>query len=302
MTSSIRPRARLAATFFAPHSHFPAARAQNAAPRDTSIDAQLFQPAIGPQNFLTVEGAQVPDHKRLSFGLALNYQQRPYSAFTQGIAREHHIIDNQFTGELDAAIGLFTRYQVGIGLPFTPYLDGDEVDAMGLPAHLHCGKAASATSASRARRTSHLGPDDQYDVAISAGLTLPTGHTAGLDWLGDRTVTGRIRGDRHRRLGPVTGRQPGHPDPRHLAQLRDRDGAPAALRVAANYAVNAKTGVILEAFGRSGLSQFISFYSDVNPFEIDLAGRRSLNGMWSLTGGIGAGWGTASARRTSAAS
>jgi hypothetical protein len=51
--------------------------AQNRAPQDTSIDPQLFQPAIGPQNFLTVEGAQVPDHKRLSFGLTLNYQQRP---------------------------------------------------------------------------------------------------------------------------------------------------------------------------------------------------------------------------------
>jgi len=87
MISPTRPRVRLAATFFpllttlllAPA----AARAQNVAPRDTSIDPQLFQPAIGPQNFLTVEGAQVPDHKRLSFGLELNYQQRPYSVKTK---------------------------------------------------------------------------------------------------------------------------------------------------------------------------------------------------------------------------
>ena len=35
--------------------------------------------------------------------------------------------------ELTAAIGLFDRFQVGIALPFTLYLSGDEVDAMGLP-------------------------------------------------------------------------------------------------------------------------------------------------------------------------
>ena len=50
----------------------------------------------------------------------LNYQQRPYTAFVQGSTPGTvYIIDNQLTAELDAAIGLFGRYQVGIGLPFT---------------------------------------------------------------------------------------------------------------------------------------------------------------------------------------
>ena len=44
-------------------------------------------------------------------------------------------------------------------------------------------------------------------------------------------------------------------------------------------------------FGRSGLNQFASFYNDVNPFEIDLAGRRSISGMWSVTAGAGRGLG-----------
>ncbi len=145
MTRPTRSHARLAAAIF-PYLALvllaPArtARAQTSvAPQDTSIDPQLFQPAIGPQNFLTVEGADVPEHKRLSFGLTLNYQQRPYTIFTQtpNGSGETHIIDNQLTSELDAAIGLFGRYQVGIGIPFTLYLDGDEVNAMGMPANLH---------------------------------------------------------------------------------------------------------------------------------------------------------------------
>ena len=99
MTRPTRSHARLAAAIF-PYLALvllaPArtARAQTSvAPQDTSIDPQLFQPAIGPQNFLTVEGADVPDHKRLSFGLTLNYQQRPYTIFTQtpnGVGRDAH--------------------------------------------------------------------------------------------------------------------------------------------------------------------------------------------------------------------
>src|SRR5215469_5341915 len=71
----------------------PAHAQSSAPPQDRSIDPQLFQPAIGPYNFLTVEGADVPEHKRLSFGLELNYQQRPYTVFTSGscVPTETHL-------------------------------------------------------------------------------------------------------------------------------------------------------------------------------------------------------------------
>src|SRR5262245_45335574 len=111
----------------------PAARAQTA-PQDRTIDAQLFQPAIGSRNFLTIEGAEVPDHKRLSLGFAFNYQRRPYIVYTQGSApASANVVDSQLTGELTLAMGLFDRFQFGVGVPFTPYLTGDETDTMGVP-------------------------------------------------------------------------------------------------------------------------------------------------------------------------
>ena len=98
------------------------AHAQNLPPRDTSIDPMLFQPAIGPNNFLTLDGTDVLEHKRLSFGLEFNYQHGAYSIFTEGAnPSSTQVVRNQLTGELDAAIGLFGRYQIGIGLPFTPF-------------------------------------------------------------------------------------------------------------------------------------------------------------------------------------
>ena len=253
------------------------ARAQTSvAPQDTSIDTQLFQPAIGPQNFLTVEGADVPEHKRLSFGLTLNYQQRPYTIFTQtpNGSGETHVVANQLTSELDAAIGLFGRFQVGIGIPFTLYLDGDEVNAMGMPANLHLvetgigdirlqGKAHLAT----------LGGEDQYDLGLSAGLTLPTGYTQGRAYLGDKTVTRRIVAIGTIDFGPV--RAGGNLGIliRETSNSFATDLGPQLLYgAAADYSIDKKTNLILEIAGRSGLNQFASFYNDVNPFEVDVAG------------------------------
>jgi OmpA-OmpF porin, OOP family len=304
MTRPTRSHARLAAAIFyilpclalvllAPAR---TARAQTSvAPQDTSIDPQLFQPAIGPQNFLTVEGADVPEHKRLSFGLTLNYQQRPYTIFTQTSngSGETHVVANQLTSEIDAAIGLFGRFQVGIGIPFTLCLDGDEVNAMGMPANLHLvetgigdirlqGKAHLAT----------LGSEDQYDVGLSAGLTLPTGHTQDRAYLGDKTVTGRIVAIGTIDFGPV--RAGGNLGIliRETSNSFATDLGPQLLYgAAADYSIDKKTNLILELAGRSGLNQFASFYNDVNPFEVDVAGRRTIKGMWSVTAGVGRGLG-----------
>jgi OmpA-OmpF porin, OOP family len=300
MNRPIRPRAFAAATLpllalvlLAPARN---ARAQvGVAPQDTSIDPQLFQPAIGPQNYLTVEGADVPEHKRLSFGLTLNYQQNPYTIFTQSAnaGGETHLVADQLSSEIDAAIGLFGRYQVGIGIPFTFYLDGDEVNGMGMPANLHLretgigdlrlqGKAHIAT----------LGDEDQYDVGVSAELGLPTGHTGGRAYLGDKTVTGRIKAIGTIDFGPV--RAAGNLGIliRETSNSFATDLGPQLLYgAAADYTVDKRTDVLLEIAGRSGLNQFDKFYNDVNPFEVDLAGRRALNGMWSLTGGVGRGLG-----------
>ena len=112
----------------------PGAHAQLVAPIETTVDAQLFQPAIGPRNFLTVDSTAVLEHKRLGFGLSVNYQRHPYQVYVQGaMPGTSNLIDYQWTSELNVAMGLFGKYQAGISLPFTLYLAGDEIDAMGMP-------------------------------------------------------------------------------------------------------------------------------------------------------------------------
>jgi OOP family OmpA-OmpF porin len=297
MNRQTRSRAHLAAAllpFLALLAPARPARAQNVAPRDTSIDPQLFQPAIGPNNFLTLDGTDVLEHKRLSFGLTLNYQHGAYSIFTQGaMPGSTQVVRNQFIGELDGAIGLFGRFQLGVGLPFTAYLNGDEVDAMGLPTGARLTESGIGDLRLEAKaHLATLGSEDQYDLAILAGITTPTGHTGGRAYLGDKTVTGRIKAIGtidfgNLRLGANLGILI-----RETSESFATDLGPQLLYGAAlDFAIDKKTNLILEGAGRSGLNQFTSFYNDVNPFEVDLAARRALTGMWNLTGGVGRGIG-----------
>jgi outer membrane protein OmpA-like peptidoglycan-associated protein len=272
----------------------PSARAQMA-PRDTTLDVQLFQPAIGPRNFVTVEGTSVAEHKRLSFGLYLNYQTHPYVVFTRGgMQQSVNVVDNQTTAEANAAIGLFGRYQVGLALPYTLYLAGDQVDAMGLPRDFRLkengigdlrieGKMLLAT----------LGEDDEYTLALSAGLSLPTGKSDSRPFLGDKMLTGRIKVIGGAELGKVRlGANLGILIRQTSEAFATELGPQVLYALAAAYPVAKRFDLMLEGYGRSGLNQFADFYSDVNPFEVDVSGRFAINGMWSVLAGGGRGFGS----------
>ncbi len=274
----------------------PPARAQSIAPRDTSLDVNLFQPAIGPHNFVTVEGTAVAEHKRLTFGLYLNYQTHPYVVFTRGATNASvNVVDNQTTAELNAAIGLFGKYQIGIALPYTLHLSGDLVDDMGLPANLRLTENGIGDARIEGKMLlATLGEDDEYTVALSAGLSLPTGKSDSRPYLGDKMVTGRIKVIGGAELGKVrVGANLGLLIRQTSDSFATELGPQVLYGLAAAYPVQRRFDLMLEMFGRSGLNQFADFYSDVNPFEVDVSGRFTINGMWSVLAGGGRGFGSA---------
>lgn len=59
------------------------ARAQTVlppAPRmDRSFDVQLFHPAVGAYSFITLDSAEVLEHKLFNFGLVTSYERQPFS-------------------------------------------------------------------------------------------------------------------------------------------------------------------------------------------------------------------------------
>ncbi len=261
---------------------------------DASFDVNLFQTAIGPRNFLTIEAPDVPGHKQLGFGLVASYQLRPYirtSALSGTPLAESNIVDEHYATELTAAIGLRDRFQAGVAVPFTLSMNGDLVDQTGMRSSERLeavglgdlrleGKALLAT----------LGEDEELTLGASAGISLPTGRERA--YLGDKTVTGRIKALAGFQLGKM---RAGGNLGILLRQLSETFSAKIGHQLlygaAASYQLHKRVEGIIEAFGRSGLTEFADFYWDVNPFEVDVAARVTLTHMWAVTGGGGKGIG-----------
>jgi OOP family OmpA-OmpF porin len=301
----LRPALTLVVTLCALFSaRWSRAQQTAAVPNDSSIDAQLFQQAIGPGNFITVDASDIGRHKQLGFGLSLNYQWRPYVIYAQGSDVRSYVIEHQVTAELWASIALFERLQIGVALPYTPVLQGQLFDTVGAPTGQN--EDAHGIGDLRIEAKTELatfGEDDQYSLGLLAGLSVPTAQAVGasLDvpvgkstpyYLGDKSFTGRVK--------VIGGLQ--------IGQLRAGVNAGVLLREssqsfaaavghemmyggAAAYRVRKRVELMLEFFGRSGLNDFTKFYSDVNPFEVDAALRVGINSMWSITAGGGRGIG-----------
>src|SRR5262245_10751851 len=87
------------------------------APTEKSLEVQLFQTAIGPRSFLTVDSATVPAHLQWGVGLMLNYQTEPFQLFTvtgmSGMQTKVSVVESQMGGELQGALGILGNLQVG---------------------------------------------------------------------------------------------------------------------------------------------------------------------------------------------
>ena len=145
-----------------------------------------------------------------------------------------------------------------MAIPFTLYLAGDKVDDTGTPTYRRLtesgignirieGKALLAT----------MGEDDEYTVAVSAGLSLPTGEAESRPYLSDKNFTGRIKAIGAADFGKL----------RAAANLgillretsynfKTELGHQLLYGAAAAYPVERRVDLILEVFGRSGLNQF----------------------------------------------
>ncbi|HET6148469.1 MAG TPA: thrombospondin type 3 repeat-containing protein [Polyangia bacterium] len=280
------------------------AQAPAGIPHDSTIDTQLFEQAIGPGNFVTVDAPDIARHKQLGFGLALSYQWRPYVVYTKDTGVQANVVEHQATAELTASMALFDRFQIGLALPYTPVLKGQLFDAVGVPT----GQDQTARGLGDLRleaktQLAVFGADEEFGVGLLAGISIPTAKLGGasLDvpvgdsgpyYLGDKNFTGRIKGIFGVQKGPV----------RAAANLgvllRESSQSFAAVvghqllyGAAAAFEVRERVELMVELYGRSGLTDFTQFYSDVNPFEADAALRIGVTSMLSIAVGGGRGFG-----------
>ena len=288
---------------FSPGGGTRLARAQESTAK--SFDGDLFQSAIGPKNFLTLDSPEVLAHKRTSLGLVFDFQRHPYrlNATDQNTGNAlptSYPIRSQIRGELQAAVGLFDQFQLGIALPLTFAIRGDEIDpGTGLP--LGGGSQLSTSGIGDLRieakgQILSAGDDDQFILAGLIGGTAPTGDSNA--YLGDKGPTGRARALASLQLDRLRlGAEAGVLLRESTVTLGARVGNQLLYGVGASYQALKRLDVMAELAGRSGLYGFSRLFVgdeswwDENPLEIDVAARAYPTGMLALTGGLGAGLG-----------
>jgi hypothetical protein len=264
---------------------------------DRRFEADLFQPAIGPRNFLTLDAPEAPANKRFTFGLIFDYQANAYQVRTMNgnsgaPLQTANLVESQYRTDLQVALGLLDRFQVGVSLPVTWLLTGDVVDSsMGLAT----GERLSETGLGDLRiegkgQLGTFGDDDQLVLGGLLGASLPTGKSS--SYLGNNGVTGRAKALASLQLGRFRiGGQLGVLLRESITTLDAKVGSQLLYGGAGQVRVLRGFDVLAEIVGRSGFADFNQRYWDENPIEADVAARAYPMGMLAITGGLGVGLG-----------
>jgi hypothetical protein len=102
------------------------------------FSVQRFQPAPGPRNFITVEGARTDGAMAWSGGLFVNYSDSPFrlrsckslddcSSPNATQPKDVNVIKSMVTGDLVGSLTPTPRLQLGLRVPIS-YVSGDGID------------------------------------------------------------------------------------------------------------------------------------------------------------------------------
>jgi OmpA-OmpF porin, OOP family len=255
---------------------------------ERSFDVQLFHPPVGARGFLTIDSARVPMHKQLSISLVSTYQRGAFGVAVDSdrpdLRNEFDVVRNQWMTELTGAIGLMDRFEIGLALPITLNLSGRDFTNLGQPAGEISGAGIGDIRVEGKAELFRFGGGQEFTFALSPGVTFPTGD--GNKFLGDKTVTGRLRAITQLDLDQVraaamVGFLARGKSQTFMAEV----GSQFLYGIAAEYKIDPQLAIVAEWFGRIGSTKWV----DVNPSEVDAGLRVGLPYMLSVAFGGGLG-------------
>ncbi|HTR55348.1 MAG TPA: transporter [Kofleriaceae bacterium] len=281
--------AALVLALLAPH----AALAQGTPPHDDGIDVQLFQLALGPKTFLTVDSADGAPKDTLVLDAMVTYLTDPFSEYyssgstnTMIENERYRIVQNITAAQLMGAYGLSDKLQLGASLPIVFSLQGNNIDpASGMAT---TGMQVTGLGDLLLEAKQRVYAEGRLRAAVIGGLTLPTMYVANnAEFTGDKLPTVRVRAAAEWGTGPFSvGATAG-------LLLRDPQdyygttiGQQFTWGVGASYAVTDRFAIVGEAYGRAGL-QDISLNN--SPIEANGALRVGIAQSYAVVVGGGGG-------------
>ncbi len=274
-----------------------AAHAQ-AIPDDQAIELQLFQPAVGPQQFLTVSGANVMANKQFQIGLAFTYMTGGLVVYNvdpmDNLTTRTEVVDTIIGGQLGGAYGFGDRFQLGVIVPITLAMSGDGLDTE-TGNGLMGGLSVTGFGDAVVEFAWRFYDRDGLTLAAIPAVTLPTSASLSASpgvqsgaFLGDDLPGFRPKAalEWNAPSGKLTfGANLGFLVHKPRTLYSTEVGQQILYGAAAAYHVTDRFDVVAELFGRNGFSADV----DANPLELDGALRVGVTS--SLTVLVGGGGG-----------
>lgn len=156
-------------------------------PQEGEFSVQRFEPAPGPRNYLSVEGARIDGQWAFSAGLMFNYARSPFVVRSCRSAtncddpniqvpEDVQVIKDLFTFDVLASITPMPRLQIGLRVPLA-YASGDGIDINdGSP--LTEGMTALGVGDPTLEVKGRLwgGPKDAYVIGAALDASAPLAH------------------------------------------------------------------------------------------------------------------------------
>jgi OOP family OmpA-OmpF porin len=171
--------------------------------RNGEFSVQRFSPAVGPRNFITVQGARTDGQMAFSIGAFGSYGDRPFVLTTCISAsdcasndaarlRQINVVETLVTGELLGSLTLVPQVQLGLRLPYT--------FSHGAGVITDPNSTAVGQQTWSGLRGSGLG-DPMLDVKIRVAGSPSDRHVFGVSFFGTAPVAHNISGTKNTYIG-----------------------------------------------------------------------------------------------------
>jgi outer membrane protein OmpA-like peptidoglycan-associated protein len=267
--------------------------------QDRSFNPQLFHPAPGPDEFISVEPAAPLRHKQYDVGLFFNYSRNEFSILGYDNAKgkasdaRANLIKNALAMDVYAGIGLFDRFQIALALPMTLYQNGDNFDDANPPpngTHVKAPKGFALGDPRLHLKLRFYGKDRGFQIALSHWLGFPLGaytgdfggEMKGTGFSGEARLLGGWEADRWR-IGLFFGYLWRAFNERFFSSTNGQQltyGGAIAYDVVAR-----RFSILAEIYGRHDFTTNMN----VSPLELDVAGKVWVIPGLSLNVGVGNG-------------
>src|SRR5262249_47873746 len=149
------------------------------------IGVDLFEPALGSQNFLTVHGAEVLPSRQIGIGLYFDYQRDPFTleqctastAQCSGdmLVHKSSLVQNGLQAYLGGAFGIKDIAQIGLGIPIALTLSSNASQLT--PSGMSTGSISTTALGNlylEGKLRAWEGPRYGIAVAVAPGVSFPT--------------------------------------------------------------------------------------------------------------------------------